>query len=113
MLTIDSTRLTLESYTSVLMDGHPLKSSHSLVQPSTGLLMAICGRLYLISSSQSRNIHPSAIQANVHVHRASKDHTGTYLAGRVSECLHEYGIHGKVSALLCRHYNTMFANQQL
>ena len=61
-LTIDSNRLTLESYTSVLMGGHPPKSSHSLVQLSTGLLMATCSQLYLISSSQSQNIHDLPFQ---------------------------------------------------
>jgi hypothetical protein len=37
---------------------------------------------------------------DIHNHRASKSHTGVYLASRVSECLHEYGIHGKVSTLI-------------
>ena len=30
------------------------------------------------------------------VFRASKGHTGSYLAARISECLHEYGIQDKV-----------------
>jgi len=42
-------------------------------------------------------ISSSGIRANDHMPRASKGHTGTYLASWVLENLHEYGIHGKVS----------------
>ena len=37
-----------------------------------------------------------ALKAYSYIDKASKAHTGTYLASRVSKCLHEYGIHGKV-----------------
>lgn len=33
--------------------------------------------------------------------RASKAHTGTYLAARISECLHDFGIAHKVGILFC------------
>jgi len=36
------------------------------------------------------------LYVNSLIGRASKVHTGAYLASCVSECLHEYGIHGKV-----------------
>lgn len=32
-------------------------------------------------------------------YRASKGHIGVYLASHISECLHEYGIQGKVCSL--------------
>lgn len=35
------------------------------------------------------------------IFRASKGHTGSYLAARISECLHEYGIQDKVSVYSC------------
>jgi hypothetical protein len=33
------------------------------------------------------------------IFRASKGHTGSYLAARISECLHDYGIQDKVSVV--------------
>ena len=42
-----------------------------------------------------------ALKAYSYIDKASKAHTGTYLASRVSKCLHEYGIHGKVCPPSC------------
>ena len=79
-------------------------SSRSSVSLSIGLpLMAILDQQYLISSS-TYLIHSSISSlvsghpaiTNIH-HRASKGHTGSYLAARISECLHEYEIQDKVS----------------
>jgi hypothetical protein len=33
-------------------------------------------------------------------HRAMKGHTGVYLAGQISECLHDFGIQWKVNIIL-------------
>ena len=35
------------------------------------------------------------------ISRASKGHTGSYLAARISETLHEFGIQDKVSDISC------------
>jgi hypothetical protein len=42
----------------------------------------------------------AAIQLLTTVSRATKGHTGAYLAGRISECLHDFGIQRKVAIIL-------------
>jgi len=81
--------------TSVLMDGPHQMWYHLLVWQFIGLLKGMYSPWYWILSSFIIYFIDCFRVLTLLV-RASKGHSGSYLAGQVSECLHDHGIHDKV-----------------
>src|SRR6266478_3261138 len=100
VLTFWFVRRTQESFISVSTAGRRLRSSHFLALPFTGFTLDKSSLLSWTSSGMSMSICCSRIVTSFLCgSSASKSHTGVYLASRVSECLHEYGIEDKVPFL--------------
>jgi hypothetical protein len=71
--------------------------SRSSASQSVGLLMPVFNLLSWILSSSFLAFF--ILLADNHLFmfcRAARAHTGVYLAARISECLHDYGIQKKV-----------------